>query len=104
MEQHRFNPDIHHRRSIRLSGYDYARRGAYFVTVCSHRRECVFGDILDGVVQLNEWGRIAREEWLRTKSVQPNVQLDVFVLMPNHFHGILVITDTVDRMDEPATP
>ena len=90
-----FNPDIHHRRSIRLSGYDYARAGAYFVTVCSQNRECVFGEVVDGSIQLSEWGRIIRGEWLRTRSVRSNVQLDAFIVMPNHFHGIVVINGYV---------
>ena len=87
--------DIHHRRSIRLRGNDYTRGGTYFVTVCSHNRECLFGVMVNGAVQLNKWGQIVWEEWMRTESVRPNVQLDTFIVMPNHFHGIVVITDWV---------
>ncbi|WP_222842612.1 hypothetical protein [Thermoflavifilum thermophilum] len=58
------NNNIHHRRSIRLSGYDYSSAGAYFITVCTHNRECLFGDIVDGKMRLNEWGEIAQQCWL----------------------------------------
>ena len=90
-----FNPDFHHRRSIRLVEYDYSRTGAYFVTICTQNRECLFGDIVDGMVRLNEWGKIIKEEWFRTESVRPNIRLDAYTIMPNHFHGIIVVADSV---------
>jgi putative transposase len=80
------------RRSVRLQGYDYAQEGAYFVTLCTHQRECLFGEIENGVMGLNACGEIVVEEWLQTAVVRPYVELDEFVVMPNHFHGILVIT------------
>jgi putative transposase len=88
-----FNPDIHHRRSIRLAEYDYADAGAYFVTVCANGRECLFGEITDGVMVLNGFGVIVREEWLRTSEIRKEIILDEFVVMPNH--GIIVITNDV---------
>jgi putative transposase len=85
--------DIHRRRSIRLPHFDYSQNGTYFVTICTWRREPLFGDVVGGEMRLNEWGQIVRDEWLRTESLRPNVELDAFVAMPNHFHGIIVITE-----------
>ena len=87
-----YDPERHHRRSIRLADYDYRQNGAYYVTVCTHERECLFGEIdAEGAMRLNEWGEIVQEEWERTEIVRANVSLDAFVVMPNHVHGILVI-------------
>lgn len=86
-----YNPDVHHRRSIRLREYDYSSVGAYFVTFCAHGRECLFGDILDGDMRLNEAGRVAAEWWEKLPGKFPNVTLDEYVVMPNHFHGIICI-------------
>ena len=81
----RYDPDRHHRRSIRLLGYDYCSAGAYFVTVCTHRRELLFEDPV--------LRRVAETMWQRIPRHFPNVQLDGWVVMPNHVHGIVVITD-----------
>lgn len=86
----KFDPKIHHRRSIRLKGYDYSQDGAYFVTIVAWQREMLFGEILDGDVVLNDFGKIIQEEWEQTAIVRPNVELGEYVVMPNHFHGILV--------------
>jgi len=91
-----YNPDIHHRRSIRLKGYDYSQAGLYFVTICTQDRECIFGEIIDdcrGTMHraLNEYGRIAEKEWIKTSEIRSNIHLDVFVIMPNHIHGIIRI-------------
>jgi putative transposase len=83
----------HHRKSIRLKEYDYSQSGKYFVTICTHNHECTLGKIVDGEMQLNEIGRIVQEEWLRTPIIRPGIELDVFTIMPNHFHGIIVIID-----------
>jgi len=88
-----YDPDRHHRRSVRLKGYDYTQAGAYFVTLCTWQRECLFGEIVGGEMQLNDYGRVLEEEWLHTAVVRPNVDLDAFVIMPNHMHGIIVICD-----------
>jgi putative transposase len=89
-----YDPHKHHRRSIRLPGYDYTQPGAYFVTFVAHDRECLFGDVVDGVMRLNAFGEIVRDEWFRTAVVRPYVMLDPdeFVVMPNHVHGIIWIT------------
>jgi REP element-mobilizing transposase RayT len=88
---HVYNPDRHHRRSIRLKGYDYASPGAYFVTMCSYEKECIFGEVADGSVRLNEIGKLVEQTWLATPTIRPNVSLDEYVVMPNHLHGIVII-------------
>ncbi|MDX2244986.1 MAG: transposase [Leptolyngbyaceae cyanobacterium bins.302] len=89
----KYNPNQHHRRSIRLKGYDYASSGAYFITICSHQRQCLFGEIVDGEMQLSKFGEIVRSYWLNLPKYHPRLQLDAFVVMPNHIHGILVLSD-----------
>ena len=86
-----YNPDIHHRRSIRLKSYDYSRAGAYFITICTHGRECILGDLVDGEMRLNEYGDIARGEWLNLPNRYPDIELDAAVIMPNHIHAIIAI-------------
>ncbi|WP_070962237.1 transposase [Desulfococcus multivorans] len=81
------------RRSIRLHGYDYSRAGAYFVTICTQNRECLFGDIVAGQMRLNGAGRIVADEWIKTAEIRDEIELDEWVVMPNHFHGIIVIAD-----------
>ena len=81
------------RRSVRLPEYDYAQAGAYFVSVCSAARECIFGQITDENMVPNAFGRIVEDEWLKTQSLRPGIVIDAYVVMPNHFHGILWIMD-----------
>ena len=90
-----YNPDIHHRRSIRLREYDYSSGGAYFVTICTHQRECLFGVVVDGEMRLNVAGKTVREEWLKTATVRREIILDEFVIMPNHVHGIIFLMGNV---------
>lgn len=90
------NPANHRRRSIRLKDYDYTQNGAYFVSVCTHRRACLFGEIHDGDMVLNSYGMIVQEQWEQTGIVRDNVELDAFVIMPNHVHGIILIVDNND--------
>ncbi|MEJ5342476.1 MAG: transposase [Thermogutta sp.] len=88
----RFDPERHHRRSIRLRGYDYTQPGAYFVTVCTQGRASLFGEVADGEMRLNEVGRIVQRCWEAIPEHFPHIELGAFVVMPNHVHGILVIT------------
>ena len=132
-----YNPDRHHRRSIRLKGYDYSRAGAYFVTICTHNRECLFGEIapvgatgrspqqstdrspqqstdrsprqtrpgandIHPEMILNEYGAIVQNEWIKTAEIRDEIELDEFVVMPNHFHGIVLIIGR--RGDRPVAP
>ena len=88
-----------------MQGFDYTRAGAYFITLCTHDRAWLFGDSLNGIVQLNPMGEIARAEWTRTGQVRPRVTIDAFVVMPDHLHGILVIEgqlDTPAGVDAPS--
>jgi len=87
----KYNPEIHKRRSIRLKEDDYSQPGAYFVTICTLNKECLFGDIVSNEVVLNDNGKIVQNEWINTGKLRPNVALDQYVIMPNHFHGILII-------------
>lgn len=86
-----YNPDIHHRHSIRLKNYDYSQSGIYFVTICAWQRECLFGDLANGEMALNDVGRVVQDEWRRLPKQFPMVELDVSVIMPNHIHGIISI-------------
>ncbi|WP_440617030.1 transposase [Cysteiniphilum sp. 6C5] len=84
----------HHRHTVRLKGYDYAQKGAYFVTICTHDKACIFGEIVDDKMMLNEMGTIVYNEWLNTSALRSNIHCDVFVVMPNHIHGIIVINES----------
>lgn len=86
-----YNPLIHHRRSIRLKGYDYAQEGLYFITICCFENKHLFGKIMNGVMVLNEAGKVAEKCWLEIPEHFKNVVLHAFVIMPNHVHGILEI-------------
>ena len=92
-----YDPKIHHRRSIRLKGYDYSQNGAYFITLCAQDRKPIFGKIVSGEMQLSPFGIIVRDEWLKTSEMRKNIEMDEFVVMPNHFHGIIVIDDGIGR-------
>jgi len=91
----KYDPRFHHRRSIRLKGYDYTGAGAYFVTLVTHPRERLFGEISDGEIRLNQFGQIAYMEWMKTAEIRLNVELyeDEFVMMPNHVHGLIWIVE-----------
>ena len=109
----KYNPQIHHRRSIRLKGYDYSQAGAYFITICCQKMECRFGRIIDvatlagphevnagsqdteALLELNQYGTVAYNEWLKLPERFTNVELDVFQIMPNHMHGIIILTEPV---------
>ncbi len=87
-----YNPNSHDRKSIRLKGYDYAQEGLYFLTFCCHNRKRHFGKVENGLMILNQYGQIAFDEWLKTPTIRPNVELGEFVIMPNHVHGIVRLT------------
>ena len=89
-----YDPRIHHRRSIRLAGYDYRQAGAYFVTICTRRRKCFFGRIRDGRMVLTAAGRMVQQAWDEIPIYYPPIEIDEFIIMPNHIHGIVVIPDT----------
>jgi len=86
-----YNPKIHHRRSIRLKGYDYSQAGLYFITICCQDRMCRFGHVEHGEMKLNDAGTLIETEWFNLKTRFPNIELHDYVVMPNHFHAILEI-------------
>ncbi len=95
----RYDPEKHHRRSIRLRGYDYSRPGAYFVTICVKNRECLLGEIRGGKMILNDFGKIIDYHWREIPTHFQNVKLDEFVVMPNHFHAVLWLVGGVGDGD-----
>ncbi|MDW8289818.1 MAG: transposase [Armatimonadota bacterium] len=84
------------RRSIRLPGYDYSQPGAYFVTICTHERLCLFGEVVNGQMHLSPFGQVVYEEWYRSAQMRREIVLnpDEMVIMPNHLHGIVWIVET----------
>ena len=92
-----YDPARHHRRSIRLPAYDYAQRGAYFVTVCTQNRECAFGEVVDGEMVLNEPGRMVETAWRELPQHYPGDEVDTLVVMPNHVHGIIMLVGAGPR-------
>jgi putative transposase len=87
----KYDPDKDHRLSIRLKGFDYRQSGAYFVTICTQNRACLFGAVADGEVRLSDAGEIAKATWNELPARFPSLGLDVFVVMPNHIHGIIMV-------------
>jgi REP element-mobilizing transposase RayT len=93
MRSSKFDPQKHHRRSIRLKGYDDSQQGAYYVTIVTYHRGCLFGEIVNEEMILNKFDKIADECWLAIPEHFPCVELGAYVIMPNHVHGIIVIRD-----------
>src|SRR6185295_7946363 len=79
------------RRSLRLPGFNYGQIGVYFITLCVQHRKYLFGDVVNDTMRVNEFGKIVADEWRRMPTMRPNVVLDEFVVMPNHFHALLAI-------------
>ncbi|MEA5534285.1 transposase [Crocosphaera sp. XPORK-15E] len=94
------NPDFSHRRSIRIKEYNYADNGAYFVTLCTKNKQCIFADIKQGKIKICALGAIAHNCWLKISEHFPHVILDVFVIMPNHVHGILWLNNSQKPVNE----
>lgn len=86
-----YDSDKHQRHSIRLKDYDYSQAGAYFVTICTHKKEFLFGNVVNGEMRLNELGKVVQDEWHRSAKMRREIELDTFVVMPNHIHGIVTI-------------
>ncbi len=85
----KFNPNIYHRKSIRLKNYDYSQAGLYFITICTENRYCLFGTIQDNNMALNNAGNMIASHWRELPNRFPAVVLHEYVVMPNHFHGII---------------
>jgi REP element-mobilizing transposase RayT len=86
------------RKAIRLRHFAYSQPGAYFVTTCVQHRACLFGEVVDGVMRMNDAGRVVAEWWLKLNSKFPSVQSDTYAVMPNHFHGIVTIVGADPRV------
>jgi REP element-mobilizing transposase RayT len=84
-----YNPNLHKRQSTRLKGYDYSKEGNYFLTICCQDKECLFGDVVNGKMILNNIGEVVNECWLKIPNHFPKVKLKEYVIMPNHIHGII---------------
>ncbi|WP_267965293.1 transposase [Testudinibacter sp. TR-2022] len=95
----KYNPDTHKRHTIRLPHYNYASEGCYFVTLCCADRMSLFGHIENDTMVLNEYGNIAYNEWLNNANKRKNIELDEFIIMPNHLHGIITITENLNPND-----
>ena len=93
----RYNPDIHHRQSIRLKNYDYGQIGTYFITICSQDRICYFGEILNGQMHFNSAGMLVNRLWGELSKKFSSISLDAYVLMPNHLHGLINIDSKSDK-------
>ena len=92
MRKQRYDPARHHRRSIRLKGYDYTLGGAYFITVCTQNRACLFGHVRCGEMHRNDAGDMIQSTWDELAAHYPGVEIDEFIVMANHIHGIVVLT------------
>jgi REP element-mobilizing transposase RayT len=97
-----YDPRRHHRRSIRLQGYDYTSPGGYFVTLCVYQRRHLFGEVVKGEMQLTPYGRVVDTYWSRIPRHFPHVELDAWVVMPDHFHGIIFIVEETARPIPPS--
>ena len=100
----KYGANKHYRRSIRLKGYDYSQPGAYFVTICAYQRQCIFGTIIDEQMCLNQYGEIVADEWQKSSVIRQEIKLDRWVVMPNHFHGIVMITSNGVGARRAASP
>jgi putative transposase len=105
----KFNPNIHHRKSIRLKNYDYSQAGLYFITICTEHRHCLFGTTQNDNMALHDAGNMIDNQWHELPNRFPSVILHKYVVMPNHFHGIIELVGAIpcgcpDRADtSPAT-
>lgn len=86
--------------SARLQNWDYGWAGAYFVTICTKNRECYFGDIVYETMNYTPLGAIANVLWYELKNHRSNVELDAFQVMPNHFHGIIILKNEIVDIDD----
>jgi REP element-mobilizing transposase RayT len=98
------NSDIPWRKNIRLLNFEYSSRGGYFITICSHQKRCIFGNIQNGVVQLSAIGEVVNNNWHKIPKHTAQVEIGTFVVMPNHIHGILYIMDEEFGIEPTSIP
>jgi putative transposase len=99
-----YNPQIHHRRSIRLKGHNYAAPGYYFVTLCVEQRSHLFGKVVSGKMVLSPLGEIVRQEWKKSAEIRSEIEFDEWVIMPNHFHALIQILPSNQDAPAPSRP
>lgn len=92
-----YNPEIHHRHSIRLAGYDYSAPGYYFITVCTYNRASLFGELVNREMHLSEAGKLVAQIWNEMPQWSSRIVLDACCIMPDHFHGILMLTEKAGK-------
>lgn len=93
-----YDKEKHHRRSIRLPEYNYSAPGAYYITLCTYERACLFGEIIDDAIVLSEFGKVVDDLWLELFINSEGIIRDHYVIMPNHFHGVIFInTESKDQ-------
>jgi REP element-mobilizing transposase RayT len=85
-----YNSNLHHRRSVRLKGYDYSQAGMYFVTICVQDKVCLFGEIIDDEMLLNDAGKMIEKWYFELENKFSDIECGVYVVMPNHFHAIII--------------
>ena len=93
-----YNPEIHHRHSIRLKNYDYSRAGMYFITICVQHKQSLFGKIENGKMILNDAGKMIEKWWEKLPAKFSNIKLNTYTIMPNHFHAIVEIIENDDKI------
>ena len=98
-----YNPNIYHRKNIRLKGYDYSQAGLYFITLNIRGRKHLFGKIENKIMELNDFGIIAHQQWEKLPERYTNISLDVFQVMPNHMHGLILIKQPDANGNNPVT-
>lgn len=96
-----YNPEIHKRKSIRLKGYDYSNSGAYFITICIQNRDSILSNISESIVNLTPAGEMIEKWWLELSNKYPNIDLDEYIIMPDHFHGIIWINNYETEINIP---
>jgi len=99
-----YDPVVHHRRSIRLKDYEYTTAGWYFVTIVAQDRACLFGEVVDAEMRLNDAGEMVAKIWSEIPTFYPGVGIDSFVVMPNHLHGIIVLLEEQRTASVEADP
>jgi putative transposase len=100
----KYNPEIHHRRSNRLQTYDYSNHGAYFVTICTWNRESILGNVINTLMRLTRAGETVMTCWQDLPNHYGNIELDEFVIMPNHLHGIIWMNVDMERAGLKPSP
>ncbi|MCU0486546.1 MAG: hypothetical protein MUC85_10625, partial [Anaerolineales bacterium] len=99
-----YDPQQHHRHSIRLPGYDYSLQGAYYITIVTWQREPLFGEVIESDMRLNQYGQMAHQMWSNLPEHSPSVELGAFCIMPNHMHGIIILNDSNRAGHRPSVP